>query len=105
MIELVKIRIDLKPGFSVPVEVPDFELPVLAELHGEDRLVEDENVPRKEVAAPYLEDAWLMLLGKYNTKDGEAARMNVYRNEADFRRQTKFKHKPPDKVVEEQAAA
>jgi hypothetical protein len=105
MIEIVKICIDLKPGFRVPVTVPDYELPILAELHGEDRLVEDESKPRKKVADPFLEDAWAGIVGKYSTKDGEAARITVYRNEADFRRQTKFKHKPPDAVVEDESAA
>ena len=105
MIELVKLQIDLKPGFRVPVEVPDYELPVIAELHGEDRMVEDETVTRKQVTTPFMEDAWSYLVGKYNTKDGEEALKRVYRNEADFRRQTKFKHRPPDKVVETASAA
>jgi hypothetical protein len=74
-------------------------------LHGEDRLIEDESKPRKKVADPYLEDAWMNMLGKYNTKDGEAARMLVYRNEADFRRQTKFKKRPVDKAAEDAAEA
>lgn len=98
MIELVKLRIDLKPGISVPVEVPDYELPVLAELHGEDRMIEDESVPRKKAETPFFEDAWTYLTGKYHTKDGEEAFKRVYRNEKDFKRQTKFKNRPAEQT-------
>lgn len=84
--ELVSVGIKRNPAHTIHRECPDYEVPVLQELHGDMSVIVGERkaIPKDEV--PDAQTAYDALLARYNTNDGAQALNTVYRSFDDFRR-------------------
>ena len=85
-LEKVTISIELNKDNKITKEVFDFEVPVIVALHGEVTELGRADVADKDT--PGVDQAWRMLVGRYNTKSGEEALASVYSGEDDFARKT-----------------
>lgn len=84
--ELVSVGIKRNAAHTIQRECPDYEIPVLQELHGDQSIIIGERraIPKDE--APDAQTAYDRMLARYNTNDGSAALNAIYRTFDDFRR-------------------
>lgn len=84
--DMVSVGIKRNAAHTIQRECPEWEIPVLQELHGETSVLLGERKPIPKEEVPDVFTAYEKLIGRYGTNDGTAALNTVYRTFDDFKR-------------------
>lgn len=84
--DMVNVGIKRHPSHTIQRQCPDYEIPVLQELFGDDAVLIGERKAMAKEDVPEPQVAFERLQAHYNTNDGGKALESVYRNFEDFKR-------------------